>query len=509
MITLGIGSANVRRATAADDASYGTTLAALYVDPSSDAGIWIPLAIGDLVWNDVSHDGIQQSDESGLPGFTVALLDGRGQPAVDATGVQVPAVTTNTAGHYQFDNLTAGDYQLRFTAPAGSGYVPTAPTARGSTAATDSDTGTVGLTAVFTLAASGGNTRLVTPSDGASLANGIDPTIDAGYWKVPVEPVVIVLMALGDHVWFDANHDGIQSDAEVPVAGMTVELLTADGSPAKNAKAETVGAVTTAADGRYVFDNLLPGTYRVRFGNVPSGYAFTLTGRGSLTADSDADPQTGLSNVFELVPSGANVRPVTAPDGAALAGFIDPTLDAGIWQPLAVGNFIWFDANKNGIQDNGEQPVGGAKLELLNADGTPAVDAYGIAVAPIITAADGKYLFDNLAPGSYRIRITPPFGFTLTAQTAQGSAAANDSDVAADGLTPEFVLSVTSPRAQSGSVQDGTMHIVDVTVDAGLVRTDSPSLPITGATIAPILLLALALFVTGVAIVAIRRRRPV
>jgi protocatechuate 3,4-dioxygenase beta subunit len=647
VITLGIGSANVRRATAADDVSYGTTLEALYLDPTSDAGIWVPLAIGDLVWNDinhdglqgsaateppvkdvtvtlldatgasardadgnvvapvttgtdgiyrfdnlvpgtykvvfstipagfgptrmlagdvrtdsnadatltalvtltatgsnmttpdptwalvafkidttidlglwqplsigdyvwfdVNHDGIQQPTESALAGFTVELLDGLGQPAVDATGARVPAVTTNAAGHYVFDNLTSGDYQVRFTAPAGSGFIPTARATSGSAAATDSDLDTAGLTAVFTLAAGGGNTRVVTPSDGASFANRIDPTIDAGFWRAPAEPVVVVLMAVGDYVWFDANHDGVQSDGEVPVAGMTVELLTADGSPAKNADGATVSMTTTGADGHYVFDDLLPGSYRVRFGNVPSGYAFTPTGRGSSAADSDADPQTGTSNAFELAPNVTNVRPVTIGDGVTLAGLINPTLDAGIWQPLAVGNFIWLDANKNGIQDDGEQPIGGAKLELLNADGTPAVDAYGKTVAQITTTADGKYLFDNLAPGSYRIRITPPAGFTLTAQTAQGSAAANDSDVAADGLTPVFVLSVTSPRAQNGSVPDGTMHIVDVTVDAGLVRAGSPSLPITGATIAPILLLALALFATGSAIVAIRRRRP-
>ncbi|MFE0461346.1 SdrD B-like domain-containing protein [Kitasatospora sp. NPDC058965] len=70
-------------------------------------------ALGDLVWQDVNGDGIQQPGEPGIGGVRVALLDGNGQPVRDKNGTPVTTVT-GPDGHYLFDRLPDGSYAVRF-----------------------------------------------------------------------------------------------------------------------------------------------------------------------------------------------------------------------------------------------------------------------------------------------------------------------------------------------------------------------------------------------------------
>ena len=63
-------------------------------------------AIGDYVWIDDNANGVQDDGEEPLPGVTVVLFD--------AEGAEIDRTETNDDGRYIFDNLTAGDYQVRF-----------------------------------------------------------------------------------------------------------------------------------------------------------------------------------------------------------------------------------------------------------------------------------------------------------------------------------------------------------------------------------------------------------
>ena len=54
-----------------------------------------------------------------IEGVKVELFNSDGSPATDADGNAVAADFTDADGKYLFDNLKAGDYFVKFTAPTG------------------------------------------------------------------------------------------------------------------------------------------------------------------------------------------------------------------------------------------------------------------------------------------------------------------------------------------------------------------------------------------------------
>jgi hypothetical protein len=87
---------------------------------------------------------------------------------------------------------------------------------------------------------------------------------------------------------------------------------------------------------------------------------------------------------------------------------MNPTVDFGLFSPLSLGNYVWFDVNNNGLVDAGETGVNGVSVELYrdtNSDGvfTPGLDAY---VGAQTTANGGYYSFTSLLPGDYLVVIT-------------------------------------------------------------------------------------------------------
>ncbi|MCB0623963.1 MAG: carboxypeptidase regulatory-like domain-containing protein, partial [Saprospiraceae bacterium] len=142
-----------------------------------------------------------------------------------------------------------------------------------------------------------------------------------------------------------------------------------------------------APDGSYLFDNLVPGDYKLTFA-TPGGYTTTDVNQGGNdAADSDADPAMGGMTVYETLTSGEN----------------NTDYDAGYYLPAELGNYTWLDDDVDGQQDAGEQPLGGVVVIL---DGTTGSGETVQATA--ITDANGLYLFDNLQPGTYKVTFQSP-----------------------------------------------------------------------------------------------------
>ena len=85
--------------------------------------------------------------------------------------------------------------------------------------------------------------------------------IDAGFFAAA---------SVGDTVFLDANANGIQDPGETGIPNVTVSLTDENGDPVTDVNGNTVMSTTTANDGSYSFDNLMPGDYIVVF-TTPNG----------------------------------------------------------------------------------------------------------------------------------------------------------------------------------------------------------------------------------------------
>jgi uncharacterized repeat protein (TIGR01451 family)/fimbrial isopeptide formation D2 family protein len=408
-------------------------------DPTIDAGLVELVSIGDYVWYDRNRDGLQGAvaDEPVVPGVTVNLLDADGSPAVLPGGA--PATTTTDAdGFYSFTNLLAGvTYQVQFVKPADTVF--TTQNVSGdssndpSTDVTDSDADVAtGLVTV------------VAPVTGANSATSPDnPSIDAG---------LVELVSVGNYVWLDVNRDGLQTAGEAPVAGVTVNLLDADGKPAVLPGGAPVTTVTDS-NGYYAFNNLIGGvTYQIQF-VTPANMVLTgqdVTGDTSNstktdTSDSDADPVSGQVTFVASLTGDNLVDPVKVDN---------PTLDAGLITLVSVGDYVWFDVNRNGTQDAGEPAVPGVVVNLYDTDGNK--------VATATTDGDGFYSFtDLLAGAAYSIEFVKPAGSSFTTALANPDTTL-DSD--ADVVTGRVSFTAAADGDNRADTPD------DPSIDAGLVK---------------------------------------
>jgi len=73
-------------------------------DANSEFNSECSALIGDLIWNDLDGDGIQDGNESGIPGVAIILTD------INTAAVRT--TTTGTSGQYEFDGLCSGAYKL-------------------------------------------------------------------------------------------------------------------------------------------------------------------------------------------------------------------------------------------------------------------------------------------------------------------------------------------------------------------------------------------------------------
>ena len=268
----------------------------------------------------------------------------------------------------------------------------------------------------------------------------------------------VAKVSIGDFVWWDTNRNGQQDTGELPVPNVTVNLLHADGTAVTDATGTPI-STTTDGNGFYAFTDLLPGTaYLVEFVK-PTGTVFTTALSGATATDSNADVATGRATVTTKT-SGNNLADPGQAD--------DPTIDAGLVQLVSVGDFVWWDTNRDGLQDTGEAVVpDGFVVKLYDANGTFLRDT---------TTTAGFYSFTDLMPGTaytvefVRSSTTDTTGAAFTTVDASGdtsnSPTADLSDSDADVTTGKVTFTTTDTGSNSGD--PGAAD--NPGIDAGLVK---------------------------------------
>ncbi|MCP4374653.1 MAG: hypothetical protein GY794_00520, partial [bacterium] len=210
---------------------------------------------------------------------------------------------------------------------------------------------------------------------------------------------------IGDLVWHDINGDGIQNDgAGTGVPNVDIYLLDQDGDRVLDENGDEV-STTTDVNGEYIFENLIPGNYGIEFdlNTLPSGYSVSPQNQGGDDGiDSDGDSLSGQTSITTLDPNES-----------------DMTWDLGIFHPVSIGNYVWFDRNADGVQnqydsdndgapDTDEEPIAGVEVAVEYWNGAAWVTAThidGSTVDPETTNGQGQYNFTNLPPGEYRVEV--------------------------------------------------------------------------------------------------------
>ncbi len=115
-----------------------------------------------------------------------------------------------------------------------------------------------------------------------------------------------------------------------------------------------------------------------------------------------------------------------------------------------IGDRIWKDLNKNGIQDAGEEGFPGITVALYTCDGN---------WLNIVTDTDvnGNYLFKGIEPGSYKVAMNIPDGWSLSPQNI-GNDDTKDSDLNPSNTNPSFTDCFDLALDLSDLTRDGGLH---------------------------------------------------
>ena len=178
-------------------------------------------------------------------------------------------------------------------------------------------------------------------------------------------------------VWLDENADGVRDDNEKPLVGAVVALQ--QHTSREDETGVIVSITGTNVDGVYYFSGLNPGLYSLRI--VPPEYTYLYSG--------NALP----SKVYELKESETIHH--NAP--AFMAGYLRGR--------------VFEDRDNDGKFGDGDILLTEIPLELR--------DEAGEAIRDSVTDSEGNYLFNELKPGRYTVRVFAPDGYVFV-EPAEG-----------------------------------------------------------------------------------------
>lgn len=310
-----------------------------------------PATLSGHVYHDANNNGLLDGGELGIGGTTIQVQ------YLPASGPAPAAITVTTAadGSWSVTGLLPGAYKVTEVQPAG--WLDGKDHA-----------GSAGGTALTGI----GDDQV----SGIALVSG---QIGADYDFGELAPASIAGIVFADR---DGNTS--PNPADPRLADVTVKLLDGNG--------QQIATIKTDSQGRYKFENLRPGVYRVQEVQ-PDDYFQGGEKVGSVGG----------------TPSENEIAGITLTSGTSALDY-----DFYELEPVSIGGTVYVDANDNGVFDSGEATIAGVVIKLLDAAGNPTGQT-------ATTAADGTYRFEGLRPGTYGVAEEQPQGY-FDGQDAAGTA---------------------------------------------------------------------------------------
>lgn len=341
----------------------------------------------------------------------------------------VPTVTFPHGAQYRFIVTNVGEVALQNVVvkdpDLGIDYAVPGILAAGSSVTLDSGT-LPGLTVATRCDASATITNVVSASGSSVITGDTSTASDTAVLVCTGEPAIQLRkqVSLDGTAWADANDASSALEAAYPADAYYRFLVSNIGSvDLTNVQVSdsTLGVLHTIGD-------LAVGQSVV----VDSGTV------GALYVPGRCAGEGILTNVAQVTGDAVDTGSSVSDSDAAVISCVPPP-------PAALGDFVWLDLNQNGAQDAGEAGVDDVRVDLLDLNGN--------VLATQLTSGGGKYLFDNLQPGSYRVRFYPPSTLTLTQPNAIADDALDSDADTATGETGVYTLAAGE---------------TNLTVDAGL-----------------------------------------
>lgn len=454
-----------------------------------DAGyVLANLTLGNLVFFDRNRSGLYEAGDSVAAGIIVRLYNDVDNDNI-RDGSFIQATTTNGAGAYSFANLIGGNYIVGVVVPPA--YAVTVINGGDPDNNIDNDNNAVsivsgeaqGMSINLTSGAEpsgGGNSNntydiglynpALPPNGGQSCFIGVNPQVYAkSFWNVNINSQTVTV-----RVTFSKS--------------FTDNCYKASGNADNWNRSHTFGNLTGSDHLQWSLKNG-NGTEVLKFKqdyisangsgyNYPSGYGtLGFSGDGGTPGPGIASDvlsfRTSISTNFndfgyvltnDSPPTDTNYTSnPAAPNwiyetwyevtlkasvfGAAGFGFVDvasvhssPSKTGNNTEiithaPCAgtIGDRVWNDTDRDGIQDAGENGISGVTVKLRNAA--------NVVISTQVTNAAGNYLFTNLDPGVYSVEFpTTVFGYRLSPVYVGADRSIDSDPSVTTGITPAITL---------------------------------------------------------------------
>ncbi len=297
---------------------------------------------------------------------------------------------------------------------------------------------------------------------------GVRITIEAGsqftctFYNVPET-------SAGGYKFDDLNGNGYWDKDEPTIEGWEINLYSpcrseveiAEEGRGRECVDELLATVTTDENGYYQFDGLTNDNYMIcetqQVGwtqTYPSGYFWD-----------ESERWRSEDGCYFIYPYGEP----------------EYDLNFGNFKLGEINGLEFHDRNKNGVQDTGEEPLGGWEISLYKLEAPASEDSFtifslldpsAVPIASTITDTNGTYSFINLQAGDYQACQTPKSGWT---RTLPATGECHDLSITASGqvVTPvnfgNWTPEITIVQGTTTLSNTGTPAYITIVAAAGIL----------------------------------------